>query len=213
MTMSALAARAAIGSAALALIALAMLHVLKPELHPGQTMISRYALGRFGWLMALCFAAFGAASASLFAALVPHMPLRVGRAGLALLLTAAIGFVMAARFPMDPVSTPPARMSFAGRMHGVAFLVGVPSMLLAALLLSVALGMQTPRLSLPLMTITAAIWVSLISMIAIMLMVGPGRPPDRDGPGRFVGWPNRSLMVAYAVWVIVVAWPMAMRAG
>ena len=209
MTMSVLAARASIGSAALALIALAVLHVLKPELHPGRAMISRYALGRFGWVMELCFASFGVASASLFAALVPHVTSLPGRAGLALLLTASIGFVMAARFPMDPVSTPPAQMSYSGRMHGIAFLSGVPSMLVAALLLSIALGTQNPYRSLPLMTITAAIWCSLIAMIAIMLMVGPGTPPDSDGPGRFVGWPNRLLMVAYAVWVIVVACPVA----
>ena len=57
-----------------------------------------------------------------------------------LLLIAAVGLVMAARFPMDPVSTPPAQMSHAGRMHGVAFLLGVPSMVLAVLVLSLALG-------------------------------------------------------------------------
>jgi hypothetical protein len=40
-------------------------------------------------------------------------------------------------------------------------------------------------------------------------MVGPGKPPDPNGPERFVGVPNRSLMVAYAAWLIVVAWPIA----
>ena len=111
MTYSAIAARVAIGSAALALAALAALHLLKPDLHPSRTMISQYALGRFGWVMAVCFAVFGVGSASLFVALMPHAPSLLARIGLAFLLIAAVGLVMAARFPMDPVSTSPAQMS------------------------------------------------------------------------------------------------------
>jgi hypothetical protein len=41
MTYSVLAARAVIGAAALALIALAALHILKPDVHPSRTMISQ----------------------------------------------------------------------------------------------------------------------------------------------------------------------------
>jgi hypothetical protein len=54
MTYSVLAARGVIGSAALAVFALAALHILKPDVHPSRTMISQYALGRHGWVMALC---------------------------------------------------------------------------------------------------------------------------------------------------------------
>src|SRR5580658_6549994 len=111
MMYSLLAARAVIGAAAVALIALASLHVLKPDIHPSRNMISQYALGRHGWVMALCFAAFGAASAFLFAALFRHMPSLLSRIGLAFLLADAVGLTMAARFPMDPVSTPPGMTS------------------------------------------------------------------------------------------------------
>jgi Protein of unknown function (DUF998) len=209
MTYSVLAARAVIGAAALALIALAALHVLKPDVGPTRNMISLYALGRHGWVMALCFAAFGAASACLFAALMAKVPSLLGRIGLAFLLAAAGGQAMAARFPMDPVSTPPAQMSFTGRMHGVAFMIGVPCQILAVLLLSLALGSQTAYASLPLLTLTAVIWISLVIMVAIMFMVGPGKPSNPNGPERFVGVPNRLFMVAYGVWLMVVAWPTA----
>ena len=171
-------------------------------------MISRYALGRYGWVMALCFAAFGAASASLFAALLPRVAALTGDIGLFFLLTAAVGLVMAARFRMDPVGTPQASMSSSGRMHGIAFLLGVPSMVLAVLLLSLSLGAQSIYASSPLMAIAMVIWLSLVVMIGIMFMVGPGAP-DANGPERFVGWPNRLLMVGYAVWLIVAAWPLA----
>jgi hypothetical protein len=207
--MSPYAARAAIVAAAMSLVTLAALHILKPDLHPSRTMISQYALGRYGRVMALCFAAFGVASGSLAVAMVAYVRSLGGRIGIALLLAAAVGLVMAARFPMDPVSTPPAQMSHSGRMHGVAFLLGVPSMVLAVLVLSFALDGQVSNTGWLLKTVAAVIWISLIVMIGIMLRVGPGKPPDPNGPERFVGVPNRLLMVAYAVWLMVAAWPVA----
>ena len=209
MTYSLLAARAVIGAAALALITLAVLHVVRPDLNPSSTMISQYARGPHGWAMGLCFAAFAAGSACLFALLVTHMPPLVGRIGLAFLLAASVGFAMAAIFPMDPVSTPPVQMSFSGKMHGVSFLLGVPAFLLAALLLSLALSRQASHASLPLLALTTVIGLSLAVVIAIMLIVGPGKPPDPAGLERFLGWPNRLGMVAYGVWLMVVAWPLA----
>jgi hypothetical protein len=209
MTYSLLAARAAIGAAALALIALASLHILRTDINPSQNMISQYACGRHGWVMALCFAAFGAAAACLFAALVAHVASFLGRVGLAFLLTDAVGLAMAARFRMDLVSTPRAQMSFSGKMHGASFLIGVPCQLLATLLLSLASGNRSSRASMTLLLLTAVIWLSLVIMIAIMLMVGPGKPPNPNGPERFLGLPNRLFMVAYGIWLMLAAWPMA----
>jgi hypothetical protein len=201
-------ARASVGAAVFALVALAALHILKPEIRPSSTMISQYALGRHGWLMSLCFAAFAAASACLFVALLADVPTLLGRVGVAFLLTSAVGLGMAARFSMDPVSTPPERMSFSGRMHGVSFLIGVPSQILAVLLLSLALGARHLPTAALLFGLTAAIWLSLAVMITIMLMVGPGKEPNPDGPERFLGVPNRLFMVSFAAWLIAAAWPL-----
>lgn len=52
------------------------LHLLNERKLTVDTIVGRIAalpLGRHGWLMALCFAAFGAASACLFAALVAQI--------------------------------------------------------------------------------------------------------------------------------------------
>jgi hypothetical protein len=201
MTYSLLAARAALGAAALALSALASLHILKRNVSPSRNMISQYALGRHGWVMALCFASFGAASACLFAALVGHTPSLISRVGSGFLLLAAIALTMAARFPMDPAGTPRAQMSFAGKMHGVSFLIAVPCQILSTLLLSLG--------STPLLLLAALIWLSLFATVAIMLMVDPGKPPNPNGPERFLGWPNRLFMIAYGTWLMVAAWPMA----
>ena len=208
MTYTLLAARAVIGTVALALIALAALHILKPEVHPSRNMISQYALGRHGWVMAICFAAFAAASACLFAALIASVPSLLGHIGLGFLLAAAIGLAMAARFPMDPVTTPPAQRSFSGKMHVVSFLMGVPCQILAVLLVSLALGSHTSYAWLMLLVLTAIVWLSLAVMIAIMLRVGRGHEPNPSVPKLF-GWSNRLFMVAYGVWLMVVAWPIA----
>jgi hypothetical protein len=45
-------------------------------------------------------------------------------------------------------------------------------------------------------------------MIAIGAMVGPDPGPNPRVPSLF-GWVNRLLMVAYSLWLIVAAWPMA----
>ena len=201
-----LAAQVVIGAAVLALGALAAVHVLKPDIHSSSTMISQYALGRFGWVMALCFAAFAAASAGLFVALVAHASTLLSRIGLVLLLIAAVGLAMAAAFPMDPVSTPPDRMSFSGKMHGVSFLLGVPCQLLAPLLLSLAVG-NPPHPSPTLLALTSVIWLSFSIMLAIMLKVGPGKAPNPDGPERFLGLPNRLFMIAFGLWLVAAAWP------
>jgi hypothetical protein len=142
-------ARLVIGAATLAVMALGLVHLLRPDIHPGRTMISQYARGRFGWLMTLCFAAFAVGSALLFALLVPRSLSFSGHLGLAFLIGAAIALGMAARFPMDPVSTPRERLSFSGRMHALSFLIGVPCQILAILFLSFALT------SLPLFILTA----------------------------------------------------------
>jgi len=202
------AARTAIGSAGLALLALAVVHLLKRDLDPSRTMISRYALGPDGWVMALCFAAWAAASALLCVALAPRASSSLDRIGQILLPAASVGLAMAARFPMDPVGTPRRDMSSSGKMHGIAFLVGVPALVLATSILSLSLARHGSDAAIPLLLLTTAMWLSLIAVIAIGAMVGPAHGPDPHIPPLF-GWANRLLMVAYSAWLIVAAWPMA----
>ena len=171
-------------------------------------MISRYAIGAYGWLMALCFAAWAAASAFLFVALASGPSSSLERVGRFLLLATSIGLALAARFPMDQAGTPRREMSFSGRMHGIAFLVGVPALVLAATILSFSLAGHGSHAALPLLLLTVTIWLSLIVMIGIGAMVGPDHGSNPRVPWLF-GWVNRLLMVAYSLWLIVAAWPMA----
>lgn len=200
---------ATMAASALALAALAAVHLLRRDVDPARSMISVYALGAHGWVMALCFAALGMASGLLFVTLVPSTAGVLNWMGLACLAVAAVGLVMAGRFPMDPAGTPRAQASFAGKMHGLAFAIGVPGMLVAVLLLSVVLRRDPVYAAVPLVGFASLTWVSVIAMFAVMAMVGPAHPPDPGGPLRFIGLPNRMLMIGYALWLIAAAWPLA----
>ncbi len=59
------AARLSLVAAALFLVLLAALHLLKPEYGPSWRMISEYAIGQNGWIMTLAFIALAVSYASL----------------------------------------------------------------------------------------------------------------------------------------------------
>ena len=196
-----LAARLAIGAAATALATLVLLLPLRPELSPSSHMISEYAVGAWGWVMTLCFAAFATSSASLLALAWSRVK-TLGRIGLVFLALAAIGLGLAAIFPTDVTATSAETMSFSGRMHGVGFMVGVPGELSSVLLLSIALRRRALAL------FAAGVWLSLGLMAYALVTSGmhPGAPPH----GWF-GIPNRMFMATYAVWLAVAAWTLASR--
>lgn len=202
LDVSQFAARSAVGAAAVAVLVLLALHLLKPDLQPSRTMISQYALGPHGWLMGICFFAFALASAVVLVSLVEVVRGPLGWLGLLALAAATVGLAMGGAFPMDPTTTSQAEMSFAGRMHGVAFMVGVPGQVLAILLLSLALRGQPEWSGLPLLWVTAFTWVSLgIMAWALMAFM-----KNTDAP-TVMGYFNRFLMLGYAAWLMLAAWP------
>ena len=144
MTYFTTAASAAIAAAVLALIALAALHILKPEVSPSRNMISQYALGRHGWVMALFFGAFAAASACLSAALSSMRKRSRVESAWRFSWALPLGWRWRHASRWTRVGTPRERVSFSGKMHGVAFLVGVPCQLLAVVLLSLACTVKPP---------------------------------------------------------------------
>lgn len=201
-----LAARGATAFAMLAIVLLVALLFIQPGLNAGESMISQYAVGEpLGWLMNLCFASFALASVCLFVALAGQVRSILGRIGLFFLLAAAFGLACGALFNMDPATTQQAEMSFSGQMHGLAFMVGVPGELLTVLLLSFALRGAAPWKGMPLLILAAIVWISLVVMAVNLI---GWMQAGATGPAYF-GWPNRSFMIAYAVWVIVAAWPLA----
>ena len=204
-----LAARVSIALAALAILSLAVLHILQPELAPATSMISQYAIGEpQGWLMNLCFASFAAGSLCLLVALAGQATSILGRIGLFCLLMAAVGLTFGALFNMDPATADQSQMSFSGQMHGFAFMIGVPGELLTVLLLSLALR-RPPWNGMALLVVAAVVWISLVVMAVNLI---GWMQAGATGPAIF-GIPNRTFMIGYAVWLIIAALPLARGAS
>jgi hypothetical protein len=189
-------ARVAIGAACVALLALLLLHVLRPELAPASHMISEYTIGPYGVVMGVSFGAFALGSLALLMALVGSARGWLGRLGLVCLFLTAVGLALGGAFPMDPTTADQSRMSFSGKMHGVGFMVGVPGELLAVLFISLALRREAPWSGARLLPWAAAVWLSVVIMVPLLMHMS------------YFGIPNRTFMVAYGIWVILAARPL-----
>src|SRR5687768_12229497 len=96
-----LAPRIALGTAAATVVLLGVLHILSPEFDPAWRMVSEYANGSYGWVLSLLFAAWGVSSLALAYYLRPQLKTRGGKIGLALLVLAGVGQVLAAIFDIN----------------------------------------------------------------------------------------------------------------
>lgn len=198
-----------IGCAVVACVALLALHVLSPEFQPSWRMVSEYALGRHKWLITLFFAAWGVSSLVLAALLWPLVEAGWARAGVILLVVSGIGELMGGLFDVKHAA------------HGLAFLLGVPTLPIAALLVGyhlATLGGWDPHRG-ALLFASHATWISLVLMaIAMFVMMagfrkagfpmGPDAPvPERvpDGVIALAGYANRGLVACYLAWLMVVA--------
>lgn len=189
------AARLSMVLAAAALVFLAALHVLSPELDVTWRMVSEYALGNYGWVLALLFLSMSFSCVTLFWTVRSQVKTLGGKIGLFFLIAAAVGLGMAAAFDVNH------------DLHGVAALIGMPSFPIAAMLVSVSL-VRNPDWSgtrRALLWTANLTWFSLALMFAVVL-IGLELSGGEFGPHILAGLPNRLLVVAYNVWVITVAW-------
>jgi hypothetical protein len=210
---SSTAARVSSTAAWTFLVLLAILHVVKPELDPSWRMVSEYSIGRHGWLMILAFLALSASCFAAFAAVRPLVGTTAGKIGLGLLVAAGASLAAAAVFVSDPITATPEQLTRHGNLHGLSAMIGIPGFPVAALLISYSLVRSSARRGARRWLLAAAHlpWVSLALMIATIAATLPA------AGGRFTaevpaGYPNRLLVVSFAVWLIVVARESA-RAG
>lgn len=192
------AARLSFAAAATSLVLLAVLHVISPELDPSWRMVSEYALGEYGWVLALMFLSMAVSCVALFFAIKSQIRTIGGKIGLGFLLATAVGLAMAAMFDVKH------------DLHGLSAMIGIPSLPIAAMLISVSLvrnqvWSSARRLFLWTANLT---WMSLVLMFATLL-IGLSQSGGQFGPHVPIGWPNRLLMLAYGGWLMVVAWRAA----
>ncbi|HLJ46703.1 MAG TPA: DUF998 domain-containing protein [Bryobacteraceae bacterium] len=198
------------GAAAAAAIAtvllLAALHALSPEFDPSWRMVSEYANGRYGWVLSLMFGMWALSTWALAFELWPRVRGRAGKIGLYFLIASGIGEMMAAFFDINHP------------LHDVAGLIGVPTMPIAASLISWRWPCSSRKKALRSLLWTAnLIWLALALFIATMyLMVTTlhhagghmGRALNHLPAGTIAldGWANRLYVVACCIWVIAAAY-------
>jgi len=203
------AAFLAITTSIAAVLLLAILHILSPEFDPSWRMVSEYANGKYGWVLSLMFAFWGTSSWALAYTLRSQVQTTGGKIGLAFLVAAGIGEAMAAVFDINH------------SLHGLSALIGIPSLAIAAMLISTSL-VSTPAWSggkKALLWTANLTWVSIVLfaitfgiMIATFTQSGADMPANSqavttlpEGVVGLVGWANRFLIGVYCAWVITVA--------
>lgn len=196
-------ARLAVAGAAVFLLLLGVLHVVKSELDPSWHFISEYAIGRHGWLMVVAFASLGLGCVALFAAIRSQATTKGGRVGLAFLLVAAVGLVIAAAFTSDPVTSVGDEVTTYGAVHGVGTVLGTLGIPIAAVLIARALR-RNPRWTDARRPLVAATALALVGFLVFELSFAAMVPGEELGPGVPIGWPNRILIVTYAIWLLVL---------
>lgn len=193
MSVAEIAAVTALVAGAITAGLIAVLHLLEPEYDPSWRMISEYSLGRHGWVMRLAFVAMAIGLSATCVALWSF-----GGAWTVGLAVVGIGALGAAFIDADPIMTPRARATPAGRVHtvlGSVLLAGFPpAALIAGFGVALALG------------VTLAI-ASLVPFAGLVWFVIAAAPAHGQGgsPEIRIGWPDRFCLVAYLAWVVLAA--------
>lgn len=200
------AAWVALAATAVSCGALIMLHVLSPEFSPSWRMVSEYANGRAPWLLTVVFFAWAASSFALLFALWPLSASTLGKAGLAFLVLAGIGQIMGGVFDINH------------KLHGPAAMIGIPSLAIAAVLVTMAMMNRGDIVAPPLWSAHLP-WISFVLMMATLMMFfgalkaagiemsAESAPLNAlpEGVSGYVGWANRLLFAASYLWVALTS--------
>jgi hypothetical protein len=214
--MATAATQLAIATAAATLLLLASLHVLSPELDPSWRMVSEYANGQHGWVLSLMFSAWALSSWAVVITLRSLAVTKAAKVGLVFLFLAGAGEAMASVFDIKHP------------LHSVAAMIGIPSLPVAAMLISASLARTREWSGAKSVLLWAAnmTWVSFVLMaVSFAIFIATYKHAGGDmsagvaitalPPGviAWVGWANRLLIFCYCVWVITVAWQTLQRRG
>jgi len=210
-----LTARLAIGASILVLAALALLHILSPEFDPAWRMVSEYANGNYSWVLSVMFFSWAISSWMLAYILWSDVKTAGGKIGLYFLVATGVGEAMGGLFNINHP------------LHGLSALIGIPSLAIAAVLISKSLSKETAWAAVkqPLLWSAHLTWISILLMaLTFVIMIvtftqsGAEMPAEGtvittlpDGVIGLVGWANRFLILVYCVWVSYTAWQTLKR--
>lgn len=211
---SAAAAIAAIAATGISCAALILLHVLSSEYAPSWRMVSEYANGGHPWLLIIVFIGWAAGSFAIVVALWPLWETTLGKLGLIFLVAAGIGQALGGVFDINH------------KLHGPAAMIGIPSLCIAAVLLTIALARRAdiqapamwsahlPWISFALMIATLALFFTTLKTAGVDMQAQTG-PLTELPPGvsAYVGWANRLLFAASYLWMFWVSVSVIRAAG
>ena len=194
----------ALGAAFLAL--LAALHFLEPEFDPSWRLISEYERGEYGWVMSLAFFCLGGSTLALLAAIWPSLrtlPGKIGRLWLGLIALAYFG---AGIFISQDINATQTTLS--EDLHNLCGVIVIFTFPIAASLVASSLGrsLEWTASRRRLLRYTLIAWLGLLVFLGSLVYFAQISTSDTYGPEFAIGWPNRFLMVTYAVWLMAVAW-------
>jgi hypothetical membrane protein len=193
----------------LSLLCLLVLHFVSQEFKPAWRMISEYALGKHKWLITSFFLLWGLSSICLSILLWDIVTSPLAKVGILFLFISGIGEIMGGLFDVNH------------QHHGLAFLLGVPVLPVAALILGYSIIKMEGwnEHSSTIILASHATWISLIVMAASMGVMFSGLkkagiPMNKDAPPlenmpkgviAVSGYANRLLVLCYILWLIVMA--------
>jgi hypothetical membrane protein len=143
-------------SSAISLLCLFLLHFFSPEFEPSWRMVSEYALGNYPWLVSLFFIFWGLSSLMLASLLWKNVTSKASNVGVVLLFISGIGALLASFFDVSQSTG-----------HGIACLLGIPTVPIAALLISchVSKKPEWVSFSIPIKVLAHGTWISLVLMV------------------------------------------------
>jgi hypothetical protein len=199
------AARLSFAAASTFLVLLTALHFIEPGFDPSWRVISEYALGDYGWIMVIVFLSLAVSCVSLFVAIRSQIRTLGGKIGLAFLLIAAAGLIIASIFTTDPITASRDELTTHGNLHGLGAALGTGFPIAATLIgWSLARNQTWSPARRSLLWAAGLSWIGFLVFTLSMIVMFPD-----DGtfdPDVLIGWPNRFMMVAYSAWLMVVAW-------
>jgi hypothetical protein len=172
-------------------------------------MVSEYALGNYKWMVSVFFIFWGLSSIIVSIHLWRIVSTKASKAGVIFLFISGIGASLAAFFD---VSQPAA--------HGIAGLLGIPTVPIATLLITYHLSKRAEfsAFAKPVKLLTHCTWISLLLMVIAMVVMmagfqkagiemGPDSPPPAavpDGVIALAGYVNRLLIIVDILWLVFI---------
>lgn len=201
-----------------ALALLVALHALSPEFDPSWRVVSEYANGHYGWVLASMFIALAVSSWALTYALCPILKGVAGRVGLGFLIAAGVGEALAAAFDINHP------------LHGLAGLLGAAGLPVAAMLITVSVRRSQRSFGAEKIVLWLANlnWILVLTLIASLVLLfvtftragghvptGGGTLPIGTklptGAIALVGYVNRLMVLVNCAWMMLAASRLGMK--